>query len=93
MTTQEIKREIKQLKKLKLKCRAGTSERLDLEHKIKDLKKQIAKSSIVEPNKGVLIEEIKILDPLCITLSIDLNKFTEAELKNHITILKQKRIK
>ena len=41
MNIKELKREIRQLKKLKLKCRSGSPERIELHRKIKDLKEQL----------------------------------------------------
>jgi hypothetical protein len=37
----ELKREIRRFKKLKLACRSGTPERIELHRKIKELKKQL----------------------------------------------------
>jgi hypothetical protein len=80
----EIKAEIRRLKKLKLQCRPGSAERLDLGHKIKDLKKQKVKITEVEPGKEKLIAEIKKLDHLFEVLEINLNKFTIAQLEYHL---------
>jgi len=41
MNPKELKRAIRELKKLKLQCRSGTKERIDLHRKIKALKKQL----------------------------------------------------
>jgi hypothetical protein len=86
----EVKREIRRLRKLKLACRPGTAERLDLEHKIKDLKRQIAEVSISEPSKEKLIAGIlkaeaeQKLTPRFADIGIDLHKYTEAELELHL---------
>lgn len=88
--TKEIKKEIRALRKLKLQCRAGTSERLELEHKIKALKKQKVDLSTPEPEKDNLIAEIKKLDPLFETLEIDLKKFTIKELEYHLNKITKK---
>jgi hypothetical protein len=87
----EIKKEIRSLKKLKLQCRPGTAERLDLEHKIKDLKGQILKVDEVEPGKDKLIKRIKELDPLFEKLEINLNKFSEVELQIHLDKLESRK--
>ena len=94
----EIKTEIRRLRKIKLQCRPGTTERLDLEHKIKDLKKHRADiTTIVEPGKEKLITEILKLEadqkitPSFESLGINLNKFTEAQLQKHIECVKGKR--
>jgi hypothetical protein len=95
----EIKAEIRRLRKLKLQCRPGSAERLDLEHKIKDLKKQRAEITAVEPGKEKLIAEILRLEveqkitPRFEDIGIDLHKFTEKELQKHINRLKIKGIK
>ena len=88
MDKKEIKAEIRRLKKIKLSCRPGTTERLDLEHKIKELKGQIAKAEVVEPGKVELIAEITRLDDWITKLSIDLNKFSIADLEKHLLKLK-----
>lgn len=79
----EIKREIRELKKLKLKCQPGSKERLDLGHRIKELRGKIIPVEI-EPGKEKLIEEIYTLDPLIKKMEMDLNKFTIKELEYHI---------
>jgi len=91
-----IKQEIRRLKKLKLQCRPGTSERLDLEHKIKDLKKQITEVTAVEPEKEKLITEILKIEveqnikPRFEDIGIDLHKYTIKELEKHIDKLKKR---
>lgn len=91
MDIKEIKTEIRRLKKLKLQCRPGTVERLDLEHKIKDLKKQKAEITTIEPGKEKLIAEILVLEPDFPKDLVNLNKFSEVELQKHIDIIKRKR--
>lgn len=92
MTNKEIKKEIRKLRKLKLQCRAGTEERLDLEHKIKDLKKQLVEiNTPAEPAKEKLITEMLKLELNFPKDLINLNKFSEAELQKHIEIVKRKR--
>jgi len=55
-----LKREIRQLKKLKLQCRAGSSERIKLHHKIKGMKIQLAE---LKKQKNIApIEPIKEID-------------------------------
>ena len=91
MNPKEIKAEIRRLRKLKLQCRPGTAERLDLEHKIKALKKQLAEINTPEPSKAGLIAEILGLEPGFPQDLVNLNKFSEAELKKHIECVKRKR--
>ena len=89
--SKELKKEIRQLRKLKLQCRAGSNERLELEHKIKALKKQLKDLIIIEPNKEKLIKEILELEKDFPKDLIDLNKYTEEQLQKHIEYIKRKR--
>jgi uncharacterized protein with von Willebrand factor type A (vWA) domain len=93
----EVKKEIRALRKLKLQCRAGTPERIDLEHKIKALKNKIIDVSTPEPEKEPLVAEILALQkqyniiPTFEVLGIDLNKYSIEQLKSHIEYIKNKR--
>jgi hypothetical protein len=58
MDTNEIKKEIKQLRKLKLQCKVGSKERIDLHRQIKDLKNKMIDQNQSTPEKDKLIEEI-----------------------------------
>jgi len=93
----EVKREIRQLRKLKLKCRAGTQERIDLGRQIKELKAKIETISIIEPEKEPLIAEVLSLQekykitPTFDDLEINLNKYTAKQLAKHIECIKRKR--
>jgi hypothetical protein len=89
----DIKKEIRALRKLKLQCRPRTPERLDLEHRIKALKKQLKEVSTPEPEKEKLITEILKIDTLLGKLDINLNKFTIKELQKHLDIITKKGIK
>jgi hypothetical protein len=91
MTIKEIKAEIRRLRKVKKDLRPGSAERLDLGHKIKALKKQLADMSISEPGKEKLIQEIYRIDPLIKKMEMDLTRYTEAELQKHIDRIKAKR--
>jgi predicted transcriptional regulator len=86
----EIKAEIRRLRKIKLQCKAGSVERLDLGRKIKDLKKQLAEITAIEPGKEKLIAEILTLEPSFPQDLVNLNKFTEQELQKHIECIKRK---
>jgi uncharacterized protein with von Willebrand factor type A (vWA) domain len=94
----DIKKEIRALKKLKLQCRPGTAERLDLEHKIKALKKQRAEITAVEPGKDKVIAEILKIEaeqnikPRFEDIGIDLHKFTIEQLEYHLKRIKEKRV-
>ena len=91
MEIQEIKKEIKRLKRLKLQCRAGTKERVDLHRQIKELKNKIVDTSKPEPEKELLIQEILKLKPSYITAqNIDYKKFSVKQLNFHLKKITQK---
>ena len=83
----EIKKEIRKLRKLKLQCQPGSAERLELGHKIKDLKKQLIEVTRPEPEKDKLIADILKVDTLLGQLDIDLKKFSIAELQKHLDLI------
>jgi len=87
----ESKKEIRRLRKLKLQCRPGSAERLELEHKIKDLKKQLAEI-IPEPEKDIIIAEILKLDTLMAKIDIDLKKHSISDLQKYLNKLKKIRL-
>jgi len=90
MTEQEIKREIRQLKKLKLKCRAGTKERINLGRQIKDLKKQLPDNTTIEPEKIEIIAEILKTEKISIFDEQYYNKFSIGELKFYLKKSKER---
>jgi len=91
MNIKDIKAEIRRLRKLKLQCRPGSVERLDLEHKIKGLKKQLADINTSEPEKAGIIAEILQYEKINIFDEVYYNKFTIKELQKHLDIIKVKR--
>ena len=84
----DIKKEIKQFRKLKLQCRAGSNERVTLHRKIKALQEQLEDKKVIDPNKEPLILELKRLDSLFDKLGMDLSIYTVEQLKKHILRLK-----
>jgi hypothetical protein len=56
----DLKREIRQLRKIKRDLRAGTPERLEIGRKIKALKKQLEDLKILE--KGSIVEKDELAD-------------------------------
>lgn len=97
MTDKEIKQEIRQLKKLKLQCRAGTKERVALYRQIRELKNKLIKVDVII-TEDTLIKEKLILEVLEIEakqkitprfadLGIDLHKYTVKELEIHLAKL------
>jgi len=87
----EIKKEIRKLHKLKLKCRAGTPERIKLHRQIKDLKGKLTETNIISPEKEKLIQEIKELEPDFLTELVNLRQYTNEQLQKHIDTVKRKR--
>ena len=96
MDIKEIKSEIRKLKRLKLACRSGTSERIDLHRQILALKSQLLDQTKPSIDKEILIAEILALqeqhsiNPKFESLGIDLYKYTVEQLKNHIIYIKRK---
>lgn len=96
MTTQEIKSEIRRLKKFKKDLRAGTNERLTIGRQIKDLKDKLIENNKLDPDKDLIIKEILEFEkkykliPTFETLGIDLRKHTLKNLTIHLTKLKEK---
>lgn len=96
MTDREIKQEIRRLKKVKLSCRAGSKERIDLHRQIKELKNKLIEINIVEPKKEKLIDNILKIEteqkiyPKCEDIGINLNKYTIEQLELHLKKLKIK---
>ena len=85
----DIKREIRKLKKIKLLCRAGSKERIDLHRQIKDFKNKLTNPTIFDPEKDPLIAEILKIEaeqkitPRFKDLKIDLHKYTLKQLEIH----------
>jgi len=89
----DIKKEIRALRKLKLQCKPGSAERIELHHKIKELKGQVNPiDMVVDEDKQALIAELQGADPLFERLGIDLRKFTVKELSKHLENLKRRKI-
>jgi len=90
MTLEEIKAKIRRYRKLKLKCRSGSSERLDLEHRIKALKKELADLLQIDKEKEPIIKEIMKYDKCSLFDEVYYNKFSLQELKNHLEKIKRR---
>lgn len=96
MDIKEIKSEIRALKKLKLKCRAGSKERLNLGRQIKELKNKMVNLNIPEPLKEPLIKDILKIEaerkiiPTFEQLGINLSIYTIEQLKIHLKKLNKK---
>jgi hypothetical protein len=87
----DIKKEIKQLHKLKLQCKAGSKERIALHRKIKTLQGQLEAKREVDHNKEPLILEIKRLDPLFDKLGMDLTIYTVEQLEKHLSNIRRRK--
>jgi hypothetical protein len=88
----DIKQQIRAMQKLKKSCRPGSAERIDLHHKIKDLKKQLIERKEVNKEKEEIIVEILKYKPGYIKeLNIDYQKFSIEQLNKHLILIKQRR--
>ena len=92
MTNKELKKQISKLRKLKNKMRVGSSDRIELHRKIKEMKQQLEQSKIIDKDKQPIIEQIKKLDPLVEKLNQDLNRFSKEQLEFHLKKLKEKSV-
>ena len=86
----EAKRQIRLLRKIKKDTHKGTTERRELNAKIRTIKNRILPyNAEITPEKKKLIDAInaynKIYHPYLIDIGIDLNKFTMEQLQSHIT--------
>lgn len=84
MTPKEVKRKIRELKRLKRGIKVGCQARRDINKKIRELKEQI--NYDVSPEKEKLIKEIEGIRKHC----VDLRKFTVEQLQIHLNKLKRK---
>jgi hypothetical protein len=84
MTKKELKKEIKRLRRFKLKCRSGSPERISLHRKIKELQEKLGDITIIDKDKEPLIQEVYRLDPLIKELGMDLTHYTIKQLEFHI---------
>ena len=91
MNINEIKLEIKRLKKLKKELRAGTKARIVIYRQIKDLEKKLIDYNKPNDEKDKLIEEIKAIDNTFERLDIDLKKYTIEQLQFHLKRIKNEK--
>ena len=88
----ELKKQIRQLRKLKNEMQPRSKERIELHRKIKIMQKELEQSKIIDQDKQPIIEEIKKLDPLVERLNQDLNQFSKEQLEFHLKKLKEKSV-
>lgn len=79
----EIKRQVRELRKLKNKSRIKTDLRRDLNGRIRELKKKQKDLYNMTPEKKELIEKIYKARPEYKKIRMDLRKFTIKELRKH----------
>lgn len=85
MNEKEIKRKIREFKKLKKLAQVGTPTRRKLNKQIREFKQDLKNLyGDITPEKRELIERIYKLDPLFRTLKIDLRKFSIEQLQYHL---------
>lgn len=84
MNEKQIKQQIRMLRKLKLSCRSGSKERIDLHRKIKALKEKLEYSKIKDAEKTPIIEQILKFKPY----KTNLYKFTVKQLEFHLKRLR-----
>jgi hypothetical protein len=73
----ELKKQIRELRKLKNQMRPGSVERVELHRKIKELKTNLISMKEVNKEKQPLIDKILTVNPLA--KYIDLDKYTKKE--------------
>jgi septal ring factor EnvC (AmiA/AmiB activator) len=88
-TSKELKKELKQLRKLKKQLKPGSKERLDLNKKIKLLKGNVADLTLQNVDKAGIITEILGLDKVMDSLDIDLTKHSVEDLQKYLNKLKK----
>jgi len=88
MNEKDIKKEIRTLKKLKRQMRAGSSDRIEIHRRIKELQVKVAELKGFDEAKKELVEKIKRLDHSFEKLGINLYKFSKEELEKHLSKLK-----
>lgn len=88
MTENEIRKEIRRLRKSIKDFPAKSKARKEIKREIKELKAQIAEKEVIDLTKKPLVDEILRLDPECKLWGINLYKHTIENLKIHLKILK-----
>ena len=88
-SAKELKKEIRELKKIKNSCRPRSEERISLHRKIKELKQLLISIQESNKEKEPLITQILELNPLA--KYVDLNKYTIEQLQIHLTKVKEKK--
>lgn len=87
----QIKQELRRLNKIKKDLRKGTDQYKEVKNKIKEIKVKLEEKNkpLTEIKKKLITEIISLTEPF-FTLIMDYSKFTEEQLKHHLTKLKTK---
>ena len=88
MTENEIRKEIRRLRKSIKDFPARSIARKEIKREIKDLRGQIAEKEVIDLAKKPLVDEILRLDPECSLWGIKLYNHTIKNLKIHLEKLK-----
>jgi len=91
MNEKEIKRQIRELRKLKLQLNPGTPQRIKLHREIKKLKEKLKTLNTIAPEKKGIINKILELEPIYKRIKVNLNKFTIEQLEKHYQRVVNKR--
>lgn len=89
MDNLEIKRKIRELRKIKKDLKAGSKERLSIGREIKALKEGLADSTKPDKEKDEVISQILLLDKVMASIIIDLKKHNIKDLKKYLDKLKK----
>jgi len=88
MTENEIRKEIRRLRKSIKDFPAKSKARKEIKREIKDLKEKIAEKEVIDLAKKPLVDEILRLDPECSLYGIKLYNHSIENLKIHLKKLK-----
>lgn len=89
MDNLEIKRKIRELRKIKKDLKAGSRERISIGREIKALKERLADSTKPDKEKAKVISQILLLDKVMASIVIDLKKHNIKDLKKYLDKLKK----
>jgi uncharacterized pyridoxamine 5'-phosphate oxidase family protein len=89
--TKDLKKQIRQLRKLKLQCKSGSPDRIRIHRQIKALKDQLAGQINVDKEKEPLIKEILEYEKIEMFDKVYYNRFSVEQLKFHLEKIKSRR--
>ena len=89
ISVRDLKKRIRELRKVKLSLRAGDKQRIELHRQIKDLKVQLTERKEVNKEKEDIIVEILKLKPQYIKdIHVDYTKHSIEDLQKHLNRIK-----